>query len=368
MSNTAKSSPDTAATFGRICSPGNLRGNRISARKATLTWDEPYSRCDLCPNAVAFEVSGSGIETVLVTHPPYELELSPHGNRRISVRALAAGAKNVSGPSEIVLYESPATPINLRVTDASEDGVTLHWNPAGFGVEPFDYWITYRGQFIAHVHGLSYRLSYSTRSASYDFEVRARSIHGNFSDPALLDITPPDKPVRLIAANLSSRAALLMWQRSDDNVGVVAYEVLKNGVVIELVEGISAAHLAIGLTPETEYEFSIRALDAAGNRSEASDPIRVKTPFLDPPKNVRVVNVTRFSIELVWGRPDGGIGWLGYESEADNHKNSQRKIQSPLQGVAFIGLQPASTYTVSIRCHDASQRYSEPYILEVKTN
>jgi hypothetical protein len=183
-----------------------------------------------------------------------------------------------------------------------------------------------------------------------------------------LDITPPEKPTGLVALNLSTRATALVWNRAADNVAVVEYEILKGDVVIDKTKDETPAYLAIGLTPETQYRFAVQALDATGNRSEASDAIVVETPLLDPPKNVRVVSVSRSSITLAWNRPDGAIGLVGYKSEADNHKGSTREIQSPVQGVVFTFLRPSSTYTVKISGHDASQRYSEPFTLEVTTS
>jgi chitodextrinase len=60
----------------------------------------------------------------------------------------------------------------------------------------------------------------------------------------------------------------LKWSPSTDNVGVTAYQVLRNGVVIATVTGTSYTDTTV--QPRTMYEYRIRAKDAAGNLSGAS--------------------------------------------------------------------------------------------------
>ena len=361
----SKFSSGLSETDVQICSPGFLKGNRTSSTRATLIWHEPYAACNLCPDAVGYEVSSASFNTLLVSQSPCELQLNSFFHR-ISVRAKGANG-SLSEPSFIDIHPSPPAPTGLRATP-TENGTSLSWVAPVGGERVFDYLVSHKGEFIAAVHDLSYLLKLSTWQRSFDIEVRARSSAGNLSDPATLDVTPPEKPTELVALNFSSRAAVLIWARATDNVGVVNYEVLKDGEVIATTQDETPTYSALGLQPETQYSFSVRALDAFGNRSEESAPVIVKTPVLDPPQNVRVTNVTRNSIVLAWDRPDGAVGLINYLSEVDNHKGSTRKIHSPVQGVAFTGLRSWSTYTVKVSAQDASERYSECVTLEVKTS
>lgn len=105
VSKSFKTPPYTGV---RICSPGNVRADRNTPTSATLTWDEPYATCSLCPDAVGYEVSGEGIATLNVTRPPCVVTgLSAGREYRLVVRAKAAG-NNISGPSD-VLVGLPAT-------------------------------------------------------------------------------------------------------------------------------------------------------------------------------------------------------------------------------------------------------------------
>ncbi|WP_077048376.1 fibronectin type III domain-containing protein [Pseudomonas sp. KK4] len=349
----------------QICSPGNLKGHRTSSTTATLTWDEPYATCGLCPDAVGYELSSSSFNTLDVAHSPYELRLSP-SLHRIQVRVKGANG-SVSEPGCIDIHPSPPAPVDLRACDLTDSGMTLNWTAPAGGEPVSDYVVSHKGQFTAAVRGLVYRISEPAGQRTPDVQVRARSVRGDLSDPATLDITPPGKPTGLRALNLSSRATVLVWAGAADNVKVVRYEVLKDNVVIDTTRDATPSYSATGLVPQTRYAFAVRALDAFGNRSELSQAITVQTPFLDAPRNLRVVNVTRSSIVLAWDRPDEAIGLINYKSEVDNHKGSSRSAQGPALDVTFIGLKSGSTYSVAVSANDASQRYSPPATLEVKT-
>ncbi|HWT70128.1 MAG TPA: fibronectin type III domain-containing protein, partial [Pseudomonas sp.] len=335
-----------------------------SSTTAILYWDEPYDTCDLCPNALGFNVSSSAFVAVEVSRSPYEFNFRHSGT--VSVQAIGANG-TLSEKSYFEILQSPDAPTHLHVSEMTADGVTLSWKAPSGPIPAFDYLLTHNGQFVTEVRGLTYHMKYSSRQPVYDFEVRARSIAGNISDPALLDITPPSKPAGLFAFKLSSRAIILMWRRSEDNVGVVKYEVLKNGVLIDETKDDLPVYSIAGLIPETPYKFAVQALDSSGNRSEASDPITVTTPVLDPPKNVRVLEVTHSKIVLAWDRPDEAIGLINYKSQADNRNGSFREVVLLMEGVIFSGLKSFNTYYINIWCHDASGRYSEPATLTVKT-
>src|SRR5690606_13833171 len=89
------------------------------------------------------------------------------------------------------------------------------------------------------------------------------------------DTTAPSTPTGLTASGTTSSSTNLSWSASSDNVGVTGYEVVLGGSVIGTVGGTTAA--ATGLAASTCYSFSVRAKDAAGNRSGASSSVSVTT-------------------------------------------------------------------------------------------
>lgn len=90
-----------------------------------------------------------------------------------------------------------------------------------------------------------------------------------------VDRQPPAKPLGVIARATSSSAIVLTWAPSLDDVGVVGYRVLRDGLPVGAPA--APAFQDFGLKASTAYEYVVQALDAAGNLSEPSDPVRATT-------------------------------------------------------------------------------------------
>jgi uncharacterized protein YkwD/chitodextrinase len=92
------------------------------------------------------------------------------------------------------------------------------------------------------------------------------------------DKQPPTPPTLISALVNGSNEVDLAWSSSGDNVAVTAYEILRNGVAIASVSGGSLSWADTNLSPNTTYTYAIKASDAAGNYSIASNSIAVTTP------------------------------------------------------------------------------------------
>ncbi|MFD1365687.1 cellulase family glycosylhydrolase [Actinoplanes sichuanensis] len=82
------------------------------------------------------------------------------------------------------------------------------------------------------------------------------------------DTTAPGAPGQPTAGTITANSVALSWTAATDNVGVTAYDVLRNGTVVATVSATS--YTATGLAASTAYIFSVRARDAAGNVGAAS--------------------------------------------------------------------------------------------------
>jgi endonuclease I/chitodextrinase len=85
----------------------------------------------------------------------------------------------------------------------------------------------------------------------------------------VVDTQAPTAPTNLSTSNPSSNTISLSWTASTDNIGVVAYDIYKDGVFYGTVTGTTAT--VNGLNPSTTYNFYVIAKDAAGNSSTASN-------------------------------------------------------------------------------------------------
>jgi len=89
------------------------------------------------------------------------------------------------------------------------------------------------------------------------------------------DTTAPTAPTNLASPSKTDTTADLTWDASTDEVGVVSYNIFRDGVLNKNVPSNSGQ--LTGLTAETPYSFTVSALDAAGNQSAQSTAFTVTT-------------------------------------------------------------------------------------------
>ncbi|MEH0417099.1 carbohydrate binding domain-containing protein [Streptomyces sp. B21-083] len=122
------------------------------------------------------------------------------------------------------------------------------------------------------------------------------------------DTQAPTAPGTLRSTAKSSSTVSLTWNAASDNVGVTAYDIYRGASQVQSVSGTTAT--VSGLSPSTAYSFSVKARDAAGNVSAASNSVSVTTdagggttgfkqaaPYLylgwgDPPSPTSVMSAT----------------------------------------------------------------------------
>ncbi|PEE55443.1 M60 family metallopeptidase [Bacillus cereus] len=89
------------------------------------------------------------------------------------------------------------------------------------------------------------------------------------------DTEAPTQPQGLYASNLTSNSVELKWNPSTDNIGIKEYQVLRDGQLIQTVQG--TTFIDQNLTANKEYKYAVKAVDAAGNTSIQSEILLVKT-------------------------------------------------------------------------------------------
>ena len=90
------------------------------------------------------------------------------------------------------------------------------------------------------------------------------------------DTQAPSTPANLAAGSITATSVNLTWNASTDNVAVTAYNIYQNNAFIKSVS--SSSTLMSGLSPNTSYDFYVKATDAAGNISGASNTVNITTP------------------------------------------------------------------------------------------
>ena len=172
------------------------------------------------------------------------------------------------------------------------------------------------------------------------------------------DIIAPSAPANLSASNTTQTTTDLNWSAATDNIAVTAYDVYQGASIIATVSGTSYA--VVGLSASTSYAFSVRAKDAAGNVSVASNTVNVTT--LNPPDtqapsvpaNLSATNTTQTSTSLSWSSSTDNVAVSGY----DVYQGST--VIASVSGTSrqVTGLTANTAYTFRVRAKDAAGNIS----------
>jgi chitodextrinase len=133
------------------------------------------------------------------------------------------------------------------------------------------------------------------------------------------DTQAPTAPTSLVSSNVSQSGFTLTWVASTDNVGVTGYEVFKDGVSVGTATTTSM-NLS-GLTAGTTYSMIVRAKDAAGNVSAASNALSVTTLI--------AAVIDGKVIREVWNGISGGLVTDIPLSTAPSTTNELASIEGP---------------------------------------
>jgi calcineurin-like phosphoesterase family protein/fibronectin type III domain protein len=137
-------------------------------------------------------------------------------------------------------------------------------------------------------------------NGTYDFVLAGTSTDGvDFqsreaaNDPQLVITTgPPDTeapsaPTGLTASASAPTIVDLSWKASTDNVGVTNYLVFRNGNQIATI-GATTTYTDTTASANTSYTYTVKARDAAGNLSGASNAASVTTPVASTAPTIAV--------------------------------------------------------------------------------
>jgi chitin-binding protein len=190
-------------------------------------------------------------------------------------------------PSDTI---APTAPTDLRAETVGQTSVSLAWTASSDdrGVAGYDVYSA--GVRVATSTTTTASVTGLTADTAYSFTVRAHDAAGNespagtalairTSPPSPVDTTAPTVPLDVHRMSATPTSAELMWTASTDDVGVVGYDVYAGGS--KVAASTSAMATVGGLTPDTVYQFTVRARDAAGNVSATSAPVEVRTPPRD---------------------------------------------------------------------------------------
>ncbi|MFF3623477.1 fibronectin type III domain-containing protein [Streptomyces sp. NPDC002467] len=178
------------------------------------------------------------------------------------------------------------------------------------------------------------------------------------------DTTPPSAPAGLTAQAGSATSVHVMWEAAAGSEGVTGYQVFEDGRLVRELPADKTMVDVTGLGPQTGYSFTVRARDAAGNRSEAGPPVRVTTPAAKaedrqaptapPSVTARATGPRAALVSWTPASDDTGVtAYDVYQGGARIHTAGPGATET-----ALTGLQPDTAYTFTVRARDGADNSS----------
>ncbi|OAS13378.1 fibronectin type III domain-containing protein [Paenibacillus oryzisoli] len=178
-----------------------------------------------------------------------------------------------------------------------------------------------------------------------------------YYDDAAIELIPdtaaPSAPSNLHAVGQTAGSVDLAWNASNDNIGVTGYKIYKDTVLVGTVTGLTFT--ASGLIAANSYTFTVKAVDAAGNESPASQAyVTNDTQPPTAPTNVTASDIKMKSVTLTWDPSTDNGGVTGYEI------NDGTKLVATVTGVTYTvtGLEAYSGYAFTVKAKDGSGNLS----------
>eukprot|EP00061_Rhincodon_typus_P018657 g47915.t1 len=288
------------------------------------------------------------------------------GGQYILQASNVAGIK--SAPINVKVLDRSGPPLGpIRVTGVTAEKCSLSWSPPEHdgGSAILHYIIEKRETsrlawtvVASEVQATMLKVTKLLEGNEYIFRIMAVNKFGVGepleSAPVLMKspFTPPGPPKSLEIANVAKDSMTVCWTRPDSDGGSEI-----TGYIIEKRDrtGIRWTKCnkhritdfrfrVTGLTEDHEYEFRVSAENIAGigepsqptNFYKACDPVYKP----GPPANPHIVDTTKSSVVLVWGKPiyDGGSDIQGYIVEirkADEEDWTVCTPQTGIQGTRF---------------------------------
>ncbi|MDX6647555.1 MAG: hypothetical protein QOK40_3282 [Miltoncostaeaceae bacterium] len=284
----------------------------------------------------------------------------------LTAMGVASRESGANAPQLVIMTASasdttpPAAPTAMSATAVGSTQVSLAWDPAADNVGVTGYRVFRGAAQVGTPTATSFTDIGLSPGTAYSYTVKAVDAAGNVgpASNALAvtsaapsgDIQAPTAPATLRSTAVGSTEVSLAWQPANDNVGVTGYRVLRDAAQVGAPTATSFTDT--GLSPSTAYRYTVKAIDAAGNLSPASNTLWKTTapPPPDPqaptpPANLRSTAVGPNRASLAWSPATDNVAVTGYRV---------------FRGAAQVGTPTVTSFT------DSSLSASTAYSFTVK--
>lgn len=296
-------------------------------------------------------------------HSPYNSVALIKGGPTPEVWVYKHSNTQVTGGNDTTPPSTPPAPIEVSTTsttanvdwaDSTDDtgvtGYTVYRDNVPIGTTATsDYADT----------GLTASTTYAYSVAAYDAagNVSPRGPPTNVTTDAFVDTTPPSTPPAPTVVGVTQASVALDWPNVADNVATTSYEVYRGGSLIVTVS--ASQYTDTGLAAATNYDYSLIAIDAAGNRSLQGPAVTATTssaPDTQAPTTpgITAIATSATTASLSIAASSDNVGVVGYRIFRGGVEISN---QSTLT-LNDSGLSPQTSYSYTASAYDLAGNQS----------
>ena len=297
-------------------------GGTAASRRRSIKRQRAQPRPSACtPRAAACWVAGSGVVALLAVvlaagSDPASGALASHDGA-----PKRSSARTAPGPDRT----SPSKPSRLTVATATTTSVAISWRRSSdrFGVAGY---FVYRNDIrVGATNARTTRYTHAGLACgtSYRVAIEAYDRAGNRSARATIvaatapcaDSQAPSAPTEVSQRDVTASSLTVSWGAASDNLGVVGYEILRNGTLGGSTA--STGYVLTALQCGTMYTIGVRAFDAAGNRSPATSVLMTTSGCPDTaapsaPPGLAVAAASQNSVTVGWDASSDDKAVQGY--------------------------------------------------------
>jgi uncharacterized protein YkwD/chitodextrinase len=262
-----------------------------SATEVDLAWSASTG------NVVGYQITRNGSVLTSVaggTLAYADTTVSASATYTYLIRAYNAAA-SYSAASNSIQVTTPAVTVSAPVissfsatpsTISAGQSAALSWSVSGATGITLD-------NGIGDVSGVTSKSVSPAQSTTYN--LTATNSGGSVSAHVTVTVNapqPPTTPTLVAAAAKSATEVDLSWTASSSSTGVAGYQISRNGSVLTSAPGSTLSYSDNGVSASSAYTYFVKAYDAAGNYSAASNTIQVTTPAATPAPVISFFNAT----------------------------------------------------------------------------
>ncbi len=178
------------------------------------------------------------------------------------------------------------------------------------------------------------------------------------------DTTAPTWPAgsQLTCDNVTPTSLTLTWPAAQDDAAVTGYKLYQSDTLLQSLDSATNSCTLTGLTPNTNYTFTVQAEDAAGNLSTDGPTTSVTTtndtqaPVWAAESTLSISNPSDNGLTLTWPFANDNLSVAGYKVYQDSVLI--QSVGAETNSYNVTGLTAGTTYTFTVQAFDAAGNIS----------